>query len=315
VKIMIKSFPVVVALGIVCTLGLSACSDGSSGTPDAKKAPQIAVISPYLSQQPTTREVVDDFSAAAKAKGYTVTTVDTASDFAKMNTEIQQAASRKVSAIVLGQGDPKQMGPGLRAAKAAGVPVIGIDAGEADGIAVNVTSDNTFLGRTSAQAMVDAIGGQGSVLMFTFDPFEPVRLRGQEARKYFESKGIKVIDYVQIDAPNGLADSKTKAKDALAKYPKGAINGIWCAWDQSANGAYQAVQAAGRSDVKITGVDGQQFAIAAIDKGGPWVATVKQDWPTIATTAADQISIILGGGKPQSTSILVPGTVYPKTAG
>ena len=297
------------------SLALAACG-GSSGTATTSAsasaggggaARTIAIVSPYLSQQPATKEVVDDFTSKAQAKGWTVTTVDTNNDFARMNTEITQAAGRKVSAIVLGMGDPKQLSPGLKAAKAAGVPVIGLDAGVADGVTANVTSDNTFLGETSAQAMLDAIGGKGSVLMFTYDDFEPVRVRGQAAKKFFESKGVKVLDYVRIDAPNGLADAKAKANDALAKYPAGQVNGIWNAWDQAANGAYQAVEAAKRTDVKVTGVDGQDFALAAIEKKGPWVATVKQDWDGIAAKAVETLDGVLTGKNPNDPQVLVPG--------
>lgn len=308
---------------LAAAAALAACGGGSSGTSTsasssgtgggaATKA-TIAIVSPYLSQQPATKEVVDKFTADAQAKGWTVTTVDTNNDFAKMNTEITRAVSQKVSAVVLGMGDPKQLGPGLAAAKRANIPVIGLDAGVADGVTANVTSDNKFLGETSAKAMADAIGGKGSVLMYTYDDFEPVRVRGQAAKAWFQANGIKVIDYVRIDAPNGLADAKAKAKDALAKYPAGQINGIWCAWDQAANGAYQAVDAAKRDDVKVTGVDGQDFAIAAINKGGPWVATVKQDWGGIAQKATDILSGVLTGTKPTEQQNLVPGQLVTKS--
>ncbi len=299
---------------------LAACGDSASSTPASASnaaggagSKTVAIVSPYLSQQPATKEVVDKFTAAAQAKGWKVTTVDTNNDFAKMNTEITRAVNEKVAAVVLGMGDPKQLGPGLAAAKRANIPVIGLDAGVADGVTANVTSDNTFLGETSAKAMSDAIGGKGAVLMFTYDDFEPVRVRGQAAKAWFEKNGITVLDYVRIDAPNGLADAKAKAKDALAKYPSGKINGIWSAWDQAANGAYQAVEAAGRSDVKVTGVDGQDFALAAIDKGGAWVATVKQDWSGIATKATETLDAVLAGTKPAEAQILVPGQLVTKS--
>lgn len=288
-------------------------ASGASAAPADGKDKTIAIVSPYLSQQPATKEVVDKFTADAKAKGWKVTTVDVNNDFARMNTEITRAVNEKASAVVLGMGDPAQLGPGLKAAKAAGTPVIGLDAGVAPGVTANVTSDNKFLGETSAQAMIDATAKAGPILMFTYDDFEPVRVRGQAAKAYFQSKGVKVIDYVRIDAPNGLADAKAKAKDALAKYPAGKIAGIWCAWDQAANGAYQAVDAAGRTDVKVTGVDGQDFAIAAINKGGPWVATVKQDWGGIATKATDVLSGIFGGTQPAEQQNLVPGQLVTKS--
>jgi ribose transport system substrate-binding protein len=308
------------AAALAAAAVLAACGDSSSATSSAapggasaSAAKTIAIVSPYLSQQPATKEVVDKFTADAQAKGWTVTTVDTNNDFAKMNTEITRAVNQKVAAVVLGMGDPKQLSPGLSAAKRANIPVIGLDAGVADGVTANVTSDNKFLGETSAKAMIDAIGGKGSVLMFTYDDFEPVRVRGQAAKAYFAAQGIKVIDYVRIDAPNGLADAKAKAKDALAKYPAGQINGIWSAWDQAANGAYQAVEAANRSDVKVTGVDGQDFALAAINKGGAWVATVKQDWTGIAAKATETLDGVLAGSKPAEQQILVPGQLVTKS--
>ena len=301
---------------VVLSLALTACGGGDDtasggGSGGGGEAKQIAIVSPYLSQQPVTKEVVDDFTAAAEAKGWEVKTVDVNNDFARMNTEISGAASRGVDAIVLGMGDPQQMGPGLKAAQAADIPVIGLDAGVADGITANVTSDNTFLGETAAQAMIDAVDAK-KVLMFTFDDFEPVRVRGQAAKSFFEGNDVEVLDYVRIDAPNGLADAKTKAKDALAKYPAGEIGGIWCAWDQCANGAYQAVKEAGRDDVKVTGVDGQDFALVAIEEGGPWVATVRQDWKGIADKATEVLDGVFAGTDPAEQQNLVPGELVTK---
>ena len=45
----------------------------------------------------------------------------------------------------------------------------------------------------------------------------------------------------------------------------------------------------------MTGVDGQDFARAEVAKGGNWIATVRQDWPTIATTLADIIDAHFAG--------------------
>ena len=54
-------------------------------------------------------------------------------------------------------------------------------------------------------------------------------------------------------------------------------------------GAYQATVAADRTEVLVTGVDGQEFAIAEVAKGGNWIATVRQDWPVISATVLDLI--------------------------
>ena len=171
---------------------------GADGACDAEIT-DIAIVSPYYSDQPATKEVVDAFTAGAEEAGYTVTMVDTRGDLAEVNTEMENAVAQGADTIVLGMGDPLEFGAGLAAASAAGVPVFGLDAGAADGVTANITSDNEFLGETSAQQMIDAVGDEGRVAMIHFDPFEPVRLRAEAATALFEENGIEIIEYVQGD--------------------------------------------------------------------------------------------------------------------
>lgn len=267
----------------------------------------IAVLSPDYSAQPAAKEAIDLFMSAAKARGYKVSLVDTNSDNAAMNSEITTAVSQKVDAIVVAFGTPQEFGEGLANAAAAKVPVFGLDTGGlVDPILVNVTTDNKFLGEASAQAMIDAIGGPGNVIMIHFDPFEPVRLRAVAAKALFAAKGIKVIEYVQGDPKDPTGFAKATIGDLLTKYPKGKVQGIWAGWDASALGAYQATQEAKRTEIFVTGVDGQDFAKAEIAKKSNWIATVRQDWPTIATKLTDIIGNYFEGKKPAESTVFVP---------
>ena len=268
----------------------------------------IAIVSPYYSNQPATKEVVDAFKTAAEAKGYTVTLVDTKGDLAAVNGEMTNAVSQKASAIVLGMGDPKEFSAGLKSAKDAGVPVFGLDAGSADGVTANFTSDNDFLGKTSAQALLDAMAPGKNVIVIHFDPFEPVRLRGAAARELFKAQGVTVLEDIQGDPADSTGFAKTTILDLLTKYPKGKVDGIWVAWDASALGAYQATVEAGRTEVKVVGVDGQDFARAEIKKAGSnWIATVRQDWAGIANKAVTDIDALLNGGAAPAAVVVVPG--------
>ncbi|HQV57546.1 MAG TPA: substrate-binding domain-containing protein, partial [Ilumatobacteraceae bacterium] len=272
----------------------------------------LAVISPYYSSQPATKEVVHAFQKDAEAAGYKVTVKDTKNDMAAVNTEMETAVSQKVAAIVLGMGDPKEFSAGLAKAKAAKVPVIGLDSGSADGITCNVTSDNDFLGTTSAQALIDAMGGKGKVGILHFDPFEPVRLRGAAARKLFKEKGIEIIEDVQGDPADSTGFAKKTVLEWLTKYPAGQINGVYAAWDATADGAYQATQEANRQDVFVVGVDGQDFARAAVKQGKTWVATVSQDWKGIAAAAVTAVSDLLTKGTAPAPVITVKGELITK---
>ena len=308
-------------VALAAAAGLAACSDDKKAEETTTTAAAvettaastgagktIAIVSPYYSDQPATKEVVDAFKTAAEAKGYTVTLVDTKGDLAAVNGEMQNAVSQKVAAIVLGMGDPKEFSAGLKAAVDAKVPVFGLDAGSADGVTTNFTSDNDFLGKASAQALLDAMGAGKNIIVIHFDPFEPVRLRGAAARALFAEKGITIVEDIQGDPADSTGFAKTTILDLLTKYPKGQLDGIWVAWDASALGAYQATVQAGRTEVKVVGVDGQDFARAEIKKeGSNWVATVRQDWAGIANKALADIDAYLNGGAAPAAVVVVPG--------
>ncbi len=269
----------------------------------------LAIVSPYYSAQPATKEVVDAFTSDAEAAGYEVTLVDTDNDLAAVNSEMENAIAQGADAVVLGMGDPLEFGAGLAAAQDSGTPVFGLDAGAVEGVTANITSDNTFLGESSAQAMIDAVGEGGRVIVIHFDPFEPVRLRGAAARALFEANGIEIIEDVQGDPADSTGFAKTTILDLLSKYPEGEVDGVWAAWDASALGAFQATQEAGRTEVVVTGVDGQDFAQAEVAKDENWIVTVRQDWQGIAATAVQTISDYFGGTDPSEQTITVPGQI------
>ncbi len=270
----------------------------------------IEVVTPDYAAQPAAKEAIDRFQAAAEAQGYRVTVVDTNRDNAAISGEITSAIAQKVDAIVTAFGSPQEFGEGLAAAATAGVPVFGLDTG---GIIaptlVNVTTDNGFLGSSTAQALIDAVGHPGKVMMIHFDPFEPVRLRAETAKALFEQSGWEIIEYVQGDPEDSTGFAKATTLDLLAKHPKGEVDAIWAGWDASALGAYQATQEAGRTEVLVTGVDGQDFARAEVAKGGNWIATARQDWPTIATTLVDIINDHFAGTDPAEPVVYVPAVL------
>ncbi len=288
-----------------------AATAAPTAAPGAGKT--IAVITPDYAAQPAAKEAIDDFTTVAKAEGYTVTLTDTNSNNAAINGEITTAVSQHVSAIVTAFGTPQEFGEGLANAAAAKVPVFGLDTG---GVVaptlVNVTTDNQYLGNASAQALIDAMGGKGSVIMICFDAFDPVHQRAVAAKALFESKGIKVIEYKQGDASNSTGVAKSITLDLLTKYPKGSVQGIWAGWDASGLGAYQATQQTGRTEVFITSVDGQPFAQTEIAKGLNWVATVRQDWPTIAKTLTGIIDDHFAGNDPAKPIVFVPAILITK---
>ena len=118
---------------------------------------KIAIVTPYLAQ-PGTQFYVEAFQAKAKEFGWEVNVIDTKGDVAAAVGRIEDAANQKVSAIVINV-DPSQVQAGLETAKAAGVPVFGMDAGATPLLVTNVTSNGYSMAADTASYVVNRIGG------------------------------------------------------------------------------------------------------------------------------------------------------------
>lgn len=284
----------------------------SSGIAFAEK---VVVVTPYLSQ-PGTQMYVDGFQAKAKAAGWEVSVVDTAGDVAAVISKIEDAVTQKVDAIVINV-DPAQIGAGLAAASDAGIPVVGMDAGTDPLVAVNVTSNGYAMAAETSVYVANRISGKGNVVMFVFDAFPPVQVRGVVADAIFANfPDIKVLDRITPDvADGGIADSRAKMEAILAANPEpGSIAAVWAAWDQPALGAQQAIDAAGRGGegIVIVGIDANPQAREAIAAGGNFEASVAQDFAGIGATTADAVARILKGDKVVSKVIYVPTKLITK---
>ncbi len=274
-------------------------------------AQKVAVITPYLAQ-PGSQFMVEGFEAAAKAKGWEVNVIDTQNDVAAVIARIEDVVNQGVNAIVINV-DPTQVTAGLEAAKAAGIPVVGMDSGADALLATNVTSNGYAMAAETATYVTDRIGGAGSVVMFVFDAYPPVQKRGIVADAIFaNSPDVKILDRVTPDvADGGIADSRAKMEAILAANPEpGSIKAVWAAWDQPALGALQAIEAAGRQGegIVITGIDANPQAREAVAAGGNFEATIAQDFSGIGAAAADAVARLLAGETLKASVTYVPTT-------
>ena len=282
----------------------------SGGSQEQAASKTVAVVTPYMANA-TTAYAIEQFKEDAKTKGWKVTVADTAGDFGMLVSRIEDAVAQKVDAIVLGMGDPAQMTKGLSSAKSAGIPVFGLDAGLADGVVLNITSDNADLGKQTAKLLAEAIGGNGNVIMYTHDPHPGVRARAVGAEEVLTSyPGITIINKFHIDVPGPVDNARKITEDVITA--NADLAGIWAGWDEPAYGTVQALEAAGLTNVKVVGIDGTDFAKAEIDKGGPFVGTIEQDFDAMASQLADLIEGYFADTKPAQDMYQVPGKLYKK---
>jgi ribose transport system substrate-binding protein len=243
-------------------------------------------------------------------RGWEVNVVDTAGDIPAVIARIEDALTQQVDAIVINV-DPAQVEAGLAQAEAAGIPVIGMDAGASPLLATNVTSNGYAMAAETAAYIANRLGGEGRVVMFVFDAFPPVQVRGVIADAVFGNHpDIEVIDRITPDVQDGgIADSRSKMEAILAANPEpGSISAVWAAWDQPALGALQAIEDAGRSGegIVITGIDANPQAREAIATEGPFEASVAQDFVGIGKATADAVARAIAGEEIREPVIYVP---------
>ena len=306
-----------VLIGLFAALFLTGCGNGSaaagsSASGGSSGQPEVAVITGSYGT-PAAKYAIDAFQDLGTEKGWNVTIADTDFDFNQVNSLMQDAALRQVDAIVLGFPTPEQITVGLQAANDAGVPVYVVDGGteSMEGVALNVTSDSEQLAEISAQALLDAMGGPGKVLVIGHDPHPGIRLRTAEAIKYLEEAGAEIVDVKQVQEPaSSQGEALNFTNDFLQANPgQDDLDGVWAGWDAAAMGVVQALGSAGRTDVPVVGIDATDQAVAEIKKDGPFVATVYQDWDAIVARIVDAIEADLAGTDPETNFEELPGVL------
>ena len=272
-------------------------------------AETVAVITPYLAQ-PGTQAAIEGFESAASKKGWDVNVIDTAGDIAAAISRIEDSITQNVDAIVINV-DPAQISAGLQSAKDAGIPVVGLDAGADPLLVANVTSNGYAMAAETSVYIANRIEGSGKVVMFVFDAFPPVQIRGVIADAVFGNfPDIEVLDRVTPDVSDGgIADSRAQMEAILAANPEpGSISAVWAAWDQPALGALQAIEGAGRDNegIVITGIDANPQARDAIAQAGNFEASIAQDFAAMGAAAADVLASTFSGQEQRASVIYVP---------
>jgi len=220
--------------------------------------------------------------------------------------------TNKVDAVISILGDAA-VEPKFKALRDAGIPVFTVDHLSSNSIN-NTTSDNYYIGTTIGRYLADALGGKGKVVFF--NAFEnALRICGIRAQlaKYVlkDYPGIEIIQPELAEAfANAPEDARKKTLDLLTQHPKGTIDAIHVAcWDQPAIGVVQALQEAGRTEIKVTAVDAGPDTLEIIaEKNSPFVANVAQQPHKIGSISAENVARYFAGEKllPQTFVDVIP---------
>jgi ribose transport system substrate-binding protein len=205
-----------------------------------------------------------------------VTWFDGQLDAVKQRAAIDDMASQKWDFVAIQAFGIGTLTQPVKKMIDAGIPVIDMDTliAPLDTIDIHafLAPDNIFMGSSVTQALVDAIGGKGKVIM-TQGALGHTGAQGRA--KGFKSivsqhSGIEVLD----DQPADWDVTKVARlwETYLTKYPQ--IDAAYFHNDDMALAAYAVMKAHNRTDIKIGGCDAMPPALAAV-ADGRMTATVR----------------------------------------
>jgi ABC-type sugar transport system substrate-binding protein len=297
----------VLALTVTAACGSSA-SGGSGGGGSASGKYTIGIVK-FASSDQTSEQAIAGFRAYAEKQGWTTSAVDPQGSVDKANGAMSDYVQKKVDLIVTAVFESKTLTAGAQAAKAAGIPVVSISGGTADGITANLDAGFSN-GEPVAKQLVEDMGGKGDLLVLGYKSGLPCIGREQALDDALKGTSIKTTRN-EVPIPGQVEASTQFAQAWLAKHPKGSGPlAVWGCFDDPALGTVAALKSAARDDVKVYGINGQPAAISAI-KSGDMRATVY----LLATQAGENFAklvpeFVKGGvnAKPQEvplTNVLV----------
>ena len=236
------------------------------------------------------RDIVNGATAAIEAAGGTVTVTDAGGDARKQNENVENLMNSGVDGLFVVLGDAQQLSPLTQKAADDGILVsTALFGATPDGALTDVGWDDPLASSMMTRALLSSIGYQGDVYVF-WVPGAPIL---ETRKRVLEAivQDYPQVNLIEVPTEHGAAKSLSQMTDLLNANPEpGSIAGVWGAYDLLVSGANEAIRRAGRDEIKVTSIDGDQVAFQMLyGEGSPFVATVVGDVLGIGSLGADAI--------------------------
>lgn len=251
---------------------------------------------------------ISTMESRAKAAGWDLVVLGANGDVATQVNQIQDLVAKGVDYLVIGPADPLAVVPGIKNAHDAGIPTIIIgnlaDPSGDEYITAARVPDDYQMGKESAELMVEALGGEGDIVVVEGLPGQPAVIARLKAYDdVFGATDIKILDSQPANWDSTQAVAVTE--DLLTRHPD--VDGILSMDGSMTPGIVQVVQEAGMDKV-IVGLGGTATELALV-KQGLVKGTTCMSPGANANAAADAIAALVAGEEIEKVQI-VPS---PKT--
>jgi D-xylose transport system substrate-binding protein len=300
----------------VSALLLTSCGVGDSNTSVSPKKGDDITLGLLLPDRDTSRFDRFDYPLIKKevatlthGKGK-VSYANAGASAKRQSQQFQKMVADKVDVILVDAVDAKAIGPDVRKAKDAGIPVIAYDRLAQGPIDAYVSHDNELVGEVQGRAIVEALGDKAEtskIVMMNGSPADPNTALFKKGA--LDELNSKVVIAKQYDTREWLPSvAKANMKAAIASVGLNNIAAVYSANDDMAGAVIDELKEAGAT--KIPPVTGQDATLAAVQRvvSGEQYMTVYKSFLLEATNAA-QIAVYKIQGRGLQFDALIRDTV------
>lgn len=283
--------------------GVSYFNSGSSGGTTKVGMSLSTLNNPFFVQ------MKDGAQAEAKKAGIDLTVTDAQNDASQQANQLQNFTSSGVSSIIVNPVDSDAVGPGVRSANKADIPVIAADRGvnKAD-TATLVASDNVAGGKLAADALADKLGGKGSIVILQ----GTAGTSASRERGAGFTEGLKAYPDIKVVAKQPADFDRTKGLDVMTNLVQShpGITGVFAENDEMALGAVKALGSKAGTSVSVVGFDGTPDGLKAVGAGTLYASVAQQ--PSELGRIAVQNAVKAAKGDRVEKTVKVPVKVVTR---
>lgn len=283
--------------------GVSYFNSGSSGSTTKVGMSLSTLNNPFFVQ------MKDGAQAEAKKAGIDLTVTDAQNDASQQANQLQNFTSSGVSSIIVNPVDSDAVGPGVRSANKADIPVIAADRGvnKAD-TATLVASDNVAGGKLAADALADKLGGKGSIVILQ----GTAGTSASRERGAGFAEGLKAYPDIKVVAKQPADFDRTKGLDVMTNLVQShpGITGVFAENDEMALGAAKALGSKAGTSVAVVGFDGTPDGLKAVEAGTLYASVAQQ--PGELGRIAVQNAVKAAKGDTVESTVKVPVKVVTR---
>ncbi|MBL0932138.1 MAG: substrate-binding domain-containing protein [Alphaproteobacteria bacterium] len=264
------------------------------------QTPEIGIVAFQMSSE-THARVANAAQAAARAKGWTATILNSEGALPKHAEQLDALIQRKPRAIVVAMGKPVEADAQFEAAKKAGIPVVTVMAGTSPHTLFDIQVNEFKVGADAALWLLGEMNYQGNVLLQRFDGNVGTRIRGRVLDAVLaENQGVKVLGSHSMARTQSWRDDVRQGMQALLLQHGANTQGIWASFDGQAYVIDDLLRPRGlkKGQIKFVSIDGGAETYRRIaDPESLLMATVTIPFEEMGKRAIDAIDTIVVKGQ------------------